>query len=326
MFDSLNLKFGAAVGQPPLTVPAPAITIFVGPNNSGKSVALREIVQYCRSGQVNANALVVDSLMAAGTDELHARALLERTRRKPSPGEFLPAGVTPFKVGRTEIQVSEQQYLELLISPLNNPAAYSNWRLGHLTIDLDGQSRITLTRPQQRGDLKNPQSDFARLLVDDAKRESLRKIIHDALGLYLALDISVGDQIGIRFSNSSPPDERTVHDQTIEYMRQALDANSASDGVKAFTGIILQLYAGDPEVIVIDEPEAFLHPSLAFKLGKEVAKLGSQGRKAVFIATHSPQGSPHFLCDSILPFPLGEKVSLTKRFAAGDDEGGCTAA
>ncbi len=39
-----------------------------------------------------------------------------------------------------------------------------------------------------------------------------------------------------------------------------------------------------------------------------------------------PQGSPHFLCDSILPFPLGEKVSLTKRFAAGDDEGGCTAA
>ncbi len=51
-----------------------------------------------------------------------------------------------------------------------------------------------------------------------------------------------------------------------------------------------------------------------------------EAQKRFCIVGDNPQGSPHFLCDSILPFPLGEKVSLTKRFAAGDDEGGCTAA
>jgi predicted ATP-dependent endonuclease of OLD family len=42
-----------------------------------------------------------------------------------------------------------------------------------------------------------------------------------------------------------------------------------SDGVRAFTGIITEVIAGDPNILLIDEPEAFLHPSLAYKLGKE---------------------------------------------------------
>lgn len=38
----------------------------------------------------------------------------------------------------------------------------------------------------------------------------------------------------------------------------------------------------------MDEPEAFLHPSLAFKLGKEVAGIMSHSEKRLFVATHSP--------------------------------------
>lgn len=37
-------------------------------------------------------------------------------------------------------------------------------------------------------------------------------------------------------------------------------------------------------------------------------------------------GIPSFLRDSILPQRVGEKALLTKRFAAGDDEGGCATA
>jgi AAA15 family ATPase/GTPase len=45
--------------------------------------------------------------------------------------------------------------------------------------------------------------------------------------------------------------------------------SDASDGVKAFIGILSELIAGDPKVILVDEPEAFLHPSLATTLGNE---------------------------------------------------------
>ena len=64
--------------------------------------------------------------------------------------------------------------------------------------------------------------------------------------------------------------------------------DQASDGVKAFTGIIMEVIAGDPRVILIDEPEAFLHPSLASKLGYEVSRAALSADKRVFFATHSP--------------------------------------
>jgi hypothetical protein len=61
-----------------------------------------------------------------------------------------------------------------------------------------------------------------------------------------------------------------------------------SDGVKAFTGISLELISGDPKIVLIDEPEAFLHPSLATMLGKEIAEIASSQAKKVFVSTHSP--------------------------------------
>jgi hypothetical protein len=53
-------------------------------------------------------------------------------------------------------------------------------------------------------------------------------------------------------------------------------------------GIITELIAGDPKVLLIDEPEAFLHPSLASKLGSEVSRIAVGSGKRVFVSTHSP--------------------------------------
>ncbi len=64
--------------------------------------------------------------------------------------------------------------------------------------------------------------------------------------------------------------------------------DNASDGVKAFTGIVTEVMAGDPRVLMIDEPEAFLHPSLASKLGQEISRAAISTNKNVFISTHSP--------------------------------------
>lgn len=43
MINELTLKFGPARNGPPLVFSPGAVTIFVGPNNSGKSLVLREI-------------------------------------------------------------------------------------------------------------------------------------------------------------------------------------------------------------------------------------------------------------------------------------------
>jgi predicted ATPase len=45
---------------------------------------------------------------------------------------------------------------------------------------------------------------------------------------------------------------------------------AASDGVQAFVGIVCAVLWGDYRAILIDEPEAFLHPPLARKLGRQL--------------------------------------------------------
>jgi predicted ATPase len=83
-------------------------------------------------------------------------------------------------------------------------------------------------------------------------------------------------------------EERGIHEEAVQFQGKAQLIDVASDGVKAFTGMVSELIAGDPKVVLIDEPEAFLHPSLAFKLGLEVSRAALKTDKRVFVSTHSP--------------------------------------
>jgi hypothetical protein len=82
-------------------------------------------------------------------------------------------------------------------------------------------------------------------------------------------------------------EERGIHEEAVNFHRVALDIQLASDGVKAFTGMMLELIAGDPSIVLIDEPEAFLHPALSHKLGREIALASTNSGKRIFVSTHS---------------------------------------
>jgi hypothetical protein len=72
-----------------------------------------------------------------------------------------------------------------------------------------------------------------------------------------------------------------------EFHSRASLISDASDGVRAFVGILSTLKAGEPTVTLIDEPEAFLHPTLAFRLGKEITAALASTNKRLFASTHS---------------------------------------
>ena len=58
MINKIILKFGRFPGAEALAVSTTPITVFVGPNNSGKSRALKEINRFCESGQRNAGNVI----------------------------------------------------------------------------------------------------------------------------------------------------------------------------------------------------------------------------------------------------------------------------
>jgi len=306
MIQLIQLKFGASpIGEALKLRTPPSVTIFVGPNNSGKSLALRELHQFCRSGEVNNAGLIIDRLIFQGRDRQAVQEEFNALRVRPNPGQTLEEGQSFIRVGVQREKVSDRAFVEALVSPEQNAQRFAGWYLQHRILNLDGASRIGLVNSQSRGDLREPKSPLARLLTDDVKREALRQVILDAVGMYFAIDAQVGDQLQVRFGLLPPPDERRFHQSDIDYMRAARGIDEVSDGVKAFTGILIQLHAGDPRVIMVDEPEAFLHPSLSQKLGQQLAKGASTEGKHIFAATHSPQ----FVMGAILS---GAEVNIVR--------------
>jgi AAA15 family ATPase/GTPase len=87
MIKNIKLKFGRAEGLPQETVEAMPITVFVGPNNSGKSMILSEIQQFCSDGSRNVNNLIVDSIELEAIPEKLIKEKIKSVTLKPNPGE-----------------------------------------------------------------------------------------------------------------------------------------------------------------------------------------------------------------------------------------------
>ena len=157
-----------------------------------------------------------------------------------------------------------------LVQSLQNPALNTNlFCTGYLTdytLALDGPRRIELVNTMPAGDQQlHSNSSLGVLFQDNAKREEVRRIVKDAFGFYFVIDPTNLGHFRIRISNRAPStvfsEERGIDDPSIQFHKEAAMIDAQSDGVKAFIGIVMEIVAGNPHVVLIDEPEAFLHPS-----------------------------------------------------------------
>jgi predicted ATPase len=313
MIASFTLKSGRTPAGLPATINATPITVFVGPNNSGKSRILQEISNYCQNGMKNLAFLVLDELEFTSSNTEQIQDMIRRIQQPPGPNEIHHPGAI-FIGGR---HGREQINLEMLTRCMQNPNEdsynFCSRFLKYVTIYLDGRSRINLLNQQVLGDLQRPPANSLQLLFrDDQKRNEVRRIAYEAFDRYFVLDPTNPGYIRVRLANRAPHDdleERGLHEKAINYHASAQLIDETSDGVKAFTGILAELIAGDPSIVLIDEPEAFLHPSLAVKLGQEVSRAAMIANKRVFAATHSPQ----FLMGCVLSGAPINIVRLTYR-------------
>lgn len=293
MISQLHFKFGRSPDSPSQSINTTPVTVFVGPNNSGKSLILREIERYCRTGEHTPHYKIIKDLDFNKANPEELNDLIKRVQQPPSPGDTLLTDhiLIGSKIGRQ--QVPQPTLTRALQDPDLSLSAFTQYFLTHLTLMLDGPSRIRLISEQSAGDLQQPpNSSLQVLLRDDAKRHEVRRIVHDAFGRYFVIDPTNLGQLRIRLSDRTPAtdiEERGIHAEAIEFHKAAQLIEEASEGVKAFTGIITEVMAGDPSVVLVDEPEAFLHPPLASKLGQEVARAALLTDKRVFASTHSPQ-------------------------------------
>ena len=296
MIEQISLKSGAAPHSIKLSIPVTPVTVFVGPNNAGKSRLLTELENWCRQLHGRTDDVLIDgvSFTPWSTDEIQKEILA--IQRTPNPNEAVQANcIIIGKLNTTNNQMMRiHVHLDQLIIEAQNPGfnstSYASFLNLH-TVRLDGNNRLNLLNDQAAGNLKGPAANhLVHLFGDDQLRREVRRIMYEAFGKYFVIDPTGMLNLSVRLSNREPAngqEERGWDESAVEFHRAAMPIAQASDGVRAFGGIIATLVAGDPKVTLIDEPEAFLHPGLANKLGNEMAKLLDGTKDRLFVATHS---------------------------------------
>lgn len=291
MIKEIILKFGSAPDEANVKLNVAPVTVFVGPNNSGKSKVLQELNRHCTTGQAHPTDVILESVEFSNVLPEKVEDIKKKLLLTPRKNETVQQG--RIFIGRHDkrLQVRERDFLQSLDNPNANKKNFCQWYLALYTLILDGKSRINLTQEREAGDLQKSPSNYLSILFrDDEKRQEVRRIAYDAFGTYFVVDPTNLGKLRIRYSPRPPEDvseERGIDDRSVKFHKSAINVDDASDGVKAFTGIVTQIIAGDPRVVIIDEPEAFLHPALSAKLGKEISISASASDKRLFVSTHS---------------------------------------
>ncbi len=289
MISKLKLKFGSSPSDQSLEIDTTPVTVFVGPNNSGKSKILIEIENYCRNGITSSTDVLLQEIIFSELENPINE--LANLTLKPKDGEFLRPYDLIFGNGNYKNNINKDSIIKILQNPNSMREDFCRYYMTIKTLRLDGERRIHLINESGGGDLQDhPQNTLQILFRNNHKRKEVRRIIYESFKKYFVVDPTNLGLLRIRLSDIPPKSEtqeRGLDEESVDFHNKAIDIRFMSDGVKAFAGIIIEIIAGDPKVILIDEPEAFLHPSLATNLGKEISKSITHGSKNLFVSTHS---------------------------------------
>lgn len=288
MLNSISLKFSAS---PSLELPLQGISVFVGPNNSGKSLVLREIEQAMLTHPFPSNLKILKDYEVKWYSLKEEQEIIKKIQlpnRADVPEGYVRVGRIDPNGGFQEARLCLQS-LRNYSSSRSDKRWYATQFLRFGVIRLDGRSRFNLTNDQTAGDLLGvPSNLVAKLFVDESSRKEARRLIEDAFNVRLVIDPTNLGTLRLRLSQEKVlSDEQSLNERARQFHARATYIKDASDGVQAYVGIVSAVVSGEYHTILIDEPEAFLHPPLARKLGRHLAQLATSRNGSLLASTHS---------------------------------------
>lgn len=250
------------------------VLTLVGPNNCGKSTTLREILQSLENP--NARAKVVTSVeLDRDGDQGEFVGWLERsTRADDENGRRIFRGLGA--------QLEENEARNLWQQPRTQNLTRFFVRL------LDAASRLSVVNTAQQIDLikSHPTHPLHLLCLDDALEARFSTYFYKAFGTHLTLDRGAGTTLPLFCGRvQREPTEDRISTSYRKRLTQLPMLEQQGDGMRSFAGCLLEAVVAHHPIVLVDEPEAFLHPPQAQLLGTILG--GASGpEKQLVIATH----------------------------------------
>lgn len=270
---SLRLSYGNIV-----SLSKGDIVFVVGPNNGGKSTFLREVGQHFRNRPVSPK-WIADADLEVGSLEDFQSFVYEQfvydQDNQNSPDHKL------LKSRKTGEQIYDHQ-ISSMFSSKNFASGWSS-----VFTELNAQNRVSLADPVASFDVVkgSPTHPYHTFMLDDAATKRFSSVIESTFGAEFRTN-KMGAQIHGLVGKAPVQAGASLAEYEAKLLESMTDLQSLGDGIRCFAGILLHLQGRAAPVTILDEPEAFLHPPQARRLGAQIVRNLSANNQA-FIATHS---------------------------------------
>lgn len=276
--DSINLYGGESIA-----LQQAGVTAIVGANNAGKSTILRELWEKLshQPGQAETPRMAVESLgLSVGGTPADAVAWVAENStfvqrdsnigfQRAQTGNVHPIYLT---------QAWQTQPIGEVGQLANFLVFYGNAQ-GRFGIGGAAEMRENVDDPPQ-----HPVHGLqdSKLLLDEVSEISTKifgkPLTLDVLGRTLRLRVG---EVGL----DSPPIDN-VPQAYREKMAELRPLDEQGDGMRSLMGQLLPVVTASYKLLLIDEPEAFLHPPQAQALGTELGRIAAREGLQIIVATH----------------------------------------
>lgn len=260
-----------------LTFEQDEIIVFVGPNNAGKSAALRELELFIARNVVQ-KVIATATLRRSGTQKELLAYLVAHALTIGQPGQNSYAGMG-YNIHQRHVQWFDQP-------EDRHPVA------SFFCTRLSTENRLLGANPANAIALyvEPPSHPIHLLLMDDVLAAKISGLFRHAFGTDLIPFRAGGGSFPL-FVGEKPslaPGEDELSRSFVDKLRaEAVPLHEQGDGMRSFASVLLDVLAADHHSVqFLDEPEAFLHPPQARLIGEFIAR-ERKSKSQLFIATHS---------------------------------------
>ena len=260
--------------------------------------------------------LVIDEIELDWPDTFdEMMSMLESHKAAPPKGRESQIGY--FWITRPTIRKGEEEFYQQVNEDklsrgfVNKSNFFRSIFARTFTLRLDGRTRFDLVDPKETGALDEPPLNHIwALFIDDDGREKVRNFTAEAFGKHFVIDPTGMKKFRVRLSDREPVS--TTEEQSLDHTSRTFHGNAAlisdlGDGVRTSVGLVSAVMSVAQRILLIDEPEAFLHPTLARRVGRTLAETAREREASLVAATHSAE----FLYGCIQAAPDLRIVRLT---------------
>lgn len=248
-----------------------SIVVFTGANNSGKSQVLKDIEDYLRDPKTK--SIVIKKIECNYRGEITETTFLKDHFYSNQQGEYgLPDSINYDSKDRLH-RFWKERYLYVLHKLFVKR--------------LSTEIRLTSSNALERN-IQPEKHPIFKLNNSESLTQTLSDYFRQAFGVDLILNRNEMRTIPLHIGQAPDKTAFTINRQDDYYnqVKTLPKLQEQGDGMRSFASILLDTFTSDHTIILIDEPEAFLHPPQARILGKMLAKNNPDNRQ-LLISTHS---------------------------------------